>query len=213
MSTHYTVPYYANTPDNTHCVQACYRMILKYFLSEQDFSWDELDKKTAKQKDMWTWPMAGLCWLQEIGFDVKYIENFDFQAFLDRKEDYLIEHFGPDVGNDQIIHSDVQAEMQWTEKFLQNIQSENRVPNVNEITQFLDNGYLLTAMVNYRPLYDLEGYAGHCIVINGYADKYLIINDPNSPDSRETHVSYERFIKAWSYPDKTANNITALKPV
>lgn len=187
-------------------------MILKHFLPEQDFSWDELDEKTAKQKDMWTWPMAGLCWFQEIGFDVKYIENFDFQAFLDRKEDYLIEHFGHDVGSDQIKHSNIQAEMQWTEKFLQNVRSENRIPSIDEIIRFLDEGYLVAVIVNYRSLYNLEGYSGHCIVINGYTDnEHLIINDPNSPDSRETQISYEQFEKGWSYPDKSANNITALK--
>ena len=55
------VPFYTNTSDDTHCYQAGLKMILKYFIPDKDFSWEELDKFTAKVEDLWTWPTPDFC--------------------------------------------------------------------------------------------------------------------------------------------------------
>lgn len=38
------VPFYSNTPDDTHCFQAVLKMVLKYFQPEKYYSFEQLDK-------------------------------------------------------------------------------------------------------------------------------------------------------------------------
>jgi len=48
------VPFYPNTEDNTHCLQACLKMVLKYFIQEKEYSYEDLDRVTAKVPGLWT---------------------------------------------------------------------------------------------------------------------------------------------------------------
>lgn len=186
-------------------------MILKYFLPELDFSWEELDKITNKQPDLWTWQMAGLCWFVDNNFDVTYIEEFDYEAFAQRPYEYLQEKYGPEMAAEQQKHSNLEGEMEWTQKFLQKVKIGNYVPDLAELTSFLDQGFLVVASVNYRSLYNREGFVGHSVVVVGYDDEHIIINDPGLPGRKNHKVTKEQFLKGWSYPDDSANNISAIK--
>lgn len=42
------VPFFANTADDTHCVQTSFKIMLKFFLPNRDFGWEELDKLSHK---------------------------------------------------------------------------------------------------------------------------------------------------------------------
>jgi len=48
----------------------------KYFRPDLDYSWEELDKISAKVEGLWTWPMSGITWLVENGYEVHEVENF-----------------------------------------------------------------------------------------------------------------------------------------
>lgn len=63
MTINLEIPFFSNTPDNTHCYQAAIKMLAKYFWPQENYTWDELDKITVKVKGFWTWPMAGILWL------------------------------------------------------------------------------------------------------------------------------------------------------
>ena len=102
------VPFYSNTSDDMHCFQAVFRMVLKFFLPEKDLSWRELDKMTAKKKNLWTWPMQGLLNLKKMGFEIVQIEDFDYEKFSREGEKYLVKELGREVGEAQIKHSDIQ---------------------------------------------------------------------------------------------------------
>ena len=69
----YDVQFFSNTSDGTHCFQAALKMILKYFLPNEEYPFGLLDEKTAKVNGLWTWLMAGLLWLKEKGFKIKKI--------------------------------------------------------------------------------------------------------------------------------------------
>jgi len=83
------LPFFANTPDNTRCVQAAFRIILKYFMPERNFSYAQLDQMSQKMpgKDTWWPPM--LIKLQKMGFSVKSIEAFDYRRFYEEGETYV----------------------------------------------------------------------------------------------------------------------------
>lgn len=187
-------------------------MILKYYLPDRDFTWEELDKATNKQKDMWTWGMAGLYWLTQQGFEVVVVEDFDYLRFLNEKGSYLIERFGREIADEQIKNTDIEAEIKWVKPFIDNVNLQNWTAKLDEIINFLRNGYLVMVNVNSNSLRDKKGYAGHFLVVRGFDDKHLIVNDPGgAPGIENERITFEQFIKGWSYPDESSNNITAIK--
>ncbi|PIZ87365.1 hypothetical protein COX93_01395 [Candidatus Nomurabacteria bacterium CG_4_10_14_0_2_um_filter_30_12] len=69
---------FSNIREGIHYFQAVLKMVLKYFLSNKRYSFEELDKKTAKVKGLWMWLMASLIWLNRRGFEIKNIGMFDY---------------------------------------------------------------------------------------------------------------------------------------
>lgn len=207
---HYTVPFYENE-DRTHCFQACLRMMLKYYLPEREFSLAELDIISAKVDGLWTWPTAAMLWLSDNGFDVKNVELFDYKAFIRKGDEYLLSHFGKEVGQEQIEHSDVTQEMQLARLFNQRIGSEVRIPEMSDLKTCLDEGYLPCCNVNAYALNNEDGYSGHFVVITGYDGDSLTLHDPGQPGRKNLKVSSDVFKKAWAYPDEKAQNFFAIK--
>jgi hypothetical protein len=206
------VPFFSNTPDDTHCFQAALKMVLKYFEPVEDFSWDDLDRYTGKEVDKWTWPMAGLTWMRSRGYCVKDIELFSYYDFLKSGEQYLVKEFGEEIAREQITHSrDLAREQAATELFLKTVEVEHRAPDSSEIPNLLKEGWLVICNVNARALNSRSGYVGHFIVITGSGDDEFIFHDPGLPPLESRKVSYKIFEQAWAFPNQTAKNIMAFK--
>ncbi len=205
------VPFFPNTKDNTHCFQASLKMVLKYFLPHEEYTFEELDKITAKVKGLWTWPMAGLMWMNKKGFDIKKIQKFDYKEFSEKGDKYLFSFYGDEVAKAQIAHSDIAQEIELAKKITKEIGIQVKIPNLQEIVKFLDKGYLVGCNLNSYALNNKEGYSGHFVVIKGYDTNTLILNDPGLPGEENRRVDFVNFEKAWAYPNETAKNITAFK--
>ncbi len=205
------IPFYSNT-DNTHCYQACFKMVMKYFFSNENYSFKKLDDITAKVKGLWTWPMAGLIWLAKRGvIKIKVIELFDYKKFIRFGEQYLINEFGEEVGKLQIKHSNIEQEKKIAKKFISIIDISKKIPTIKDIENLLAQNYIIIVNVNAKKLNNKNGYAGHFIVIKGFNDKNFYIHDPGPPSHKNLLVKFNLFEKAWMYPNKKAKNIIALK--
>lgn len=211
MALNYKVPFYSNTPDDTHCFQASLRMVLGYFLPKKTFSWKELEKITAKKPGLWTWATAGLLWLNKKGFEVHDIEDFDYNIFAEQGEKYLVNMFGVDVAREQVRHSDLRQEKRLAVKLAKTDIVKKVLPNFLTIKKYLREGFLVMCNVNALAMEKKKGYAGHFIVITGYDAKHLILHDPGLPARAGRKVLYDDFKRAWSYPDRTANNLIAVR--
>lgn len=211
MTIDHQVPFYSNTREDTHCFQAALRMVLKYFLPEQEFTWDDLDKITAKVKDMWTWPQQGLIWMQDHGFEVLNIEIYDYSAFIEKGVVYLQELYGDEGAKEQEIHSDLEKEKKTCAEFVKKIKTEERLPTSEDIRNLLDQNNVLVALVNSSALNNEEGYVGHFVVIKGMTDTEIIFHDPGLPPKENRRVTFEEFEKGWAYPNDSAKNLVAFK--
>src|SRR5688500_16648100 len=113
-----SIPFYSN-PDNLHCFEACFKMMLKYYLPKRDFSWEELDRMAAKKPDLATWPQQMMFNLHSMGFDIVMIEGFDGPAFVKDGAKYLKRTFGAETAAWQISHSDIPAEQEIYKRLLE----------------------------------------------------------------------------------------------
>lgn len=207
-----SVPFYANTPDDTHCFQASFRMILKYFLPERDFSWEELEKMSAKQPGLSTWPQQMLLNLHHMDFDIVMIEGFDGPAFAREGAGYLKRTFGEKVAEWQIMNSDIPAEQEIYKRLLStNVKIEVRQPDLDEFKTFLDDGYLITCTVNSRRLNHRTGYVGHSVVVYAIDAATVTFHDPGSPAHEARQVTRDEFIQAWADPNDNARGLIAVK--
>jgi hypothetical protein len=204
------VPFYANTPDDTHCFQAALRSVLGYFQPEEVYSWEQLDAITGKKPGMWTWAMSGLLWLQQQGFAVKNIEEFDYEAFSKSGEDYLINTYGVDVAQQQAKHAVLEDEQRIAQKFIKQIDHETRLPTFNEIGRLLAENFVLIANVNSKSLNNEPGFVGHYVVIIGCDEESITLHDPGLPAVEGRRVTHEQFRRGWDFPDKHRRNLMAI---
>jgi len=211
MKTDKNVPFYANTPDNTHCFQAVLKMASKYFWPGEDYSWEELEKITAKKDGLWTWPMSGLFWLSKRGVELVCVEMFDYEKFIQLKGRYLLEEYGEEVGKAQIENSDIEQEIEVAEEFVKMVTIKKDIPEIDDLKDFLTQDYLLICNVNSNKLNNRDGYTGHFILIKGFDDDNFYIHNPGLPAAENQSVGYSLFEKAWAYPNDKAKNVFAFK--
>lgn len=205
------VPFYSNTNDDTHCFQAALRMILKYFQPDKEYSWEELDKISAKVKDLWTWPIATILWLQENGFKVIDMEIFDWDEFADGGRAYLIEFYGKEGAEREEKHSNIDQEIKLAKELTRKFKAIKKIPSVGDIKKVLKEGFLPICLVNSRKLNKKEGYTGHLVVVKGFNNEKLIIHDPGLPPIENRIVSNQLFENAWAYPSDKAKNLIAIR--
>jgi hypothetical protein len=208
---HQNAPFFGNTRDNTHCFQACMRMVLKYYLPKKNFTWKELEKLSAKKKGKWTWSTQMLLNLKKMGFDVVTMDTFDIDAFIERGGEFLIEAWGKEVGEAQIKHSDIAQERRLFKKLKKEIVTERYAPTMSDIRMLLKKGYLVKCTVNSSALNKRKGYAGHGVLVYGIDKSHVYLHDPGLPPHPHRKVTRALFKKAWMYPQDGDQALVAMR--
>lgn len=206
-----SVPYFPNLSDNTHCLQAVLKMILKYFEPDKDYSYEDLDILSDKVPGMWTWATRALINLKKKGYDLVNIEEFDYLSFSRDGEKCLIEKFGYDDAQIQIKNCNLQKEMSDAKEFEEIIGNNFRLPNIIDIKVLIDKDYLVGCNINYEALENKVGYSGHFVLVFGYDDNNLYFHDPGLPAFPNRKVTLEIFNNAWASPSGKNQNLTAFK--
>jgi hypothetical protein len=205
------VPFVANTPDDSHCLQAAYLMILKYFKPEMEIPWPTWSRLTGYEEDKGSWASAGLIWFKAHGFRVIHITSFNYELFSSAGGQYLLTAFGQEVGEWQIANTNMPRERARANVLIRANIYKKREPTIKNMKEYLDAGYLLRCMVNARALNGMSGYVGHAVVVKGYDSEGFIIHDPGLPPKPNRKVTYETFEQAWAYPNNEAKELDAIK--
>lgn len=202
-----------NTPDDLHCLQSAYLMLVKFFKPDFTIDWDKWSNITGYEAGKGTWASAGLLWMKDNGFAVKHISLFDYDEFMQHGGEYLTRSFGAEIGEWQVQHSNIPLEQARAKRLVEENIWVKKEPAKDDIKQFLDNGYLLRCMVNAQKLNGKTGYFGHAVVVSGYDEHGFIIQDPGLPPLKNRRVTYEDFEKAWADPNKEAKELDVIKLV
>lgn len=206
----YPVAFQAN-PDETHCFQAVMKMIAEFYWPEKEYSWDELDQITGKEKDLWTWPNLGYVWLQQKGLQIIVEELFDHQAFIEKGGKYLIDFAGKVAGEESIKNSNIPLEIERAKQAVNLLTIRKLLPNPQSIREYLEKGYLVICNVNANQLNNKSGYVGHFVLIVGFEGDDLILHDPGKPPYPFRRVSVSDFELAWGDPEERMKNLVAIK--
>ncbi len=205
------IPFYPNTSDGTHCFQAALAIVFGHIWPDRKFSIEELDVISAKVPGKWTWPTAAMIWMIEQGLDIKLIEDFDYNDFAVRGEEFLVERLGVDVARAQIANSEISQELGFAKEFAKIAPLECRMPSFEDIEKLLNEGFLLICNINAAVLYGQEGYSGHFVVVFAYDETTVTIHDPGLPPKPSLKVKRNAFEKAWAYPTPREKNILAIR--
>ena len=150
---------------DTRCVPCTFGMGLAYFSPKLKFTMKELENFCGFKEGHGTWKAEAMLGMARLGYEVYWIEQFDFNSFSNNPEAY--------------INSGLPLEYR---------QGTN-----DDIKDFLDDGWLVHLEVNARTLAGRSGYDGHSILVTGYNDDEVIIQNPDSDNGNQPnqHVSWQ----------------------
>ncbi len=204
--------FYGNTKDDTHCYQACIRIVLKAIFPKKEFSFEELDKLTNKPKGKWTWYPASLVSLDNMGLTVKLYSMFNYKRFSIEGEKYLYDSFSKDDADIIIKNSDVSSAVKDTKKMLKKGIFHKKSMNFKDVENFFKKDYFIILWVNSRLLNRFNGFVGHFVVLIGFDKNYVYIHDPGRPPRPNRKVLKKHFLKAWKYNTKCGDILLIKKP-
>lgn len=185
-------------------------MALAVVMPERKFSYDELDKISKKLSSKWTWPTAAMLWMLEQNLKIGLIEEFDYRAFVDEGEKYILSRFGEEVGRAQIENSDIEVEREIAKRFVSLAPIETRIPTIKDIKKMIDDGAIVIVNLNAAMLHGVKGYSGHFVVVCDVGEN-IVLHDPGLPPFPNFQVSLDIFERAWGYPKARDKNLLYVK--
>jgi hypothetical protein len=207
------VPFFANTPDDTHCVQAAFKMMLKYFMPERDFSFNQLDKLSRKEPSKGTWWLPLLLELSKLEISVKDIEPFNYTRFYKEGDTYVKSFYPPQAANYHLNQTNLRSIKPLIPEFLKNVDLETRSASLDDIQKMLASGWLIAAAVNSRVLNNTPGFSGHVMVVYDFDAKsgQFLLHDPGLPAHESRPVAREKFEAALFSAGPQTAAVAALK--
>lgn len=192
------VPFIENP--NTRCVPCTFGMGLAYFSPEKKYTMKELEGFCGYQEGLGTWKARAMLNLSKLGYQVHWIEQFDYDKFAADPRAYLRSFLDDEAYENQIAHTNLELEAERMQQYIDaGLPIENRQATNEDIKHFIDNGWLVHLEVNARPLSGKSGYDGHSVLVTGYDDNEVIIQNPDgdSGNKPNQHVSWELLNRAW----------------
>lgn len=202
------IEFFANSITGRHCYQACLKMVVNHF-DNRCLDFQDLELITCNHTG-WTWPTAGMIWLLMNGYEIKLIEDFEYDRFALQGIDYLTERYGAEVVHELAANSDINKERKIASIFPVQYQT-HAVPAPADIYALLQDGWVVIVNVNANALYDKFGYVGHFVIVCDVTAESVIIHDSGLPPKPYQPIAINKFMSAWGYPSPRDANILAIK--
>lgn len=203
------VPFVSNTPDDMRCGHATLLSIRKYFEPQTTLTLDDIDRAIRNPKGTGTWRMAGMLWMLKSGYEVQAVELLDYEAFAVRGLAYIEEHFGAEVAAWEAKYFDIPAEQARAVEFAARVVPLERIPEQQDIRDYLDHGYIVQLTVNAKKLRGESGYLGHAVLVIGYDDTGFVLHDPGLPPRPRCYVANEQLEAAWAGDNPKSKSVVA----
>jgi len=199
-------PFYDNW-DDVHCMECTMRSVLEYFEPNEKFSREDVNALTNKIEGKCSWPYFCMKSLLDKGYKIKFITPYGLSDILeDGFENYLIKVQGEKDAPNTIKISppinDIEDACRQINKNKNLIQIE-KIPEISDIKQMLNEGYLIKSMIDARALNKREGYNGHAVLIYAMDDTHIYFHDSGLPPVPERKETIDFFIECAKTPKDT----------
>lgn len=194
------IPFFSNLPDDVHCMQACMKMILKYYFPKRDFSFEQLDELIGLGKrKLWSTPVQAAVVFDNLGLNVKCYAARDFEDYLREGAEYIKKNYQD--WKTILEHIDLNLDLDFTKEALKRGILENEELQFDLIESFFKKGGLIMLVINRNVLKDKKGYDGHFVLITDIGRDYVEFHDPGLPPKPKRRESKCKFIQSWYDPD------------
>lgn len=190
-------PFIQNSQDNTHCVNAVFRMVYKYYFNE-DFTWEEIDELTKAIPGKSTWTLVGEMEFAKRGLKIINIELTDYEKLYREKEKYF-KNLDEKVADYHLQKSNILSVIKYIPEYLKYVKHETRRPTVQEIINLLKKGSLVGAEINAQVLNNRPGFSLHFVLLYGFDGKNILLHDPGLPPIKSRKVSLEEFDHCFNF--------------
>jgi len=192
------LPFYSNTRDNTHCYQACLKMVLKDIFPNKTFSFKQLDSFTHKSPKKWTWHPAVLSFLSKLKLKpMLYSDGFDYAKLLKYGEGYIRKKKTATEADAILKHTNLELLLKDTKKIIGKKSYTIKKLELNHIIKLFDKYKYVILLVNSQKLNKKKGHAGHFVLMVGYDKNNIYVHDPGRPPQPNRKVSNALFKKAY----------------
>jgi len=204
------VPFFSNTADDSRCVQACFRMVLKYFLPQRSFTWKQLDALTCAELGQGTWWFPGLLAMKKLGIDPIMISPLDYRALKQQGISYLSQIMSSDTAQWYKTNSNLTSVMDKIPELLESGIWHHRGATWDDVNTLLGNGYLVGIEINAKTLNGQKGLSPHMVIIFQRLGTGYRLHDPGLPPVPGRVVSRALLSQAWKF-DKKDTSLVAFK--
>ena len=200
----YYMPGCSNAPDGIHCVEACLKMILKFFWPNESYSWEDLEIMTAKPKGKASSLIPALPTLLARNVEIKIIEGWDLDRLVVEGDRYIAEVRGLESVEWAFHDSSYPpfcASLVLRPPLLEHL--ERRSADIGDIKSLLRAGYILSTCVDWAVIEGVPGMSWHGLVIKGFSDEEgcCYVHDPGLPAEFNRAIPFRVFAKAWLAPN------------
>ena len=197
------VPFVKNT--GKRCVPACTAMLLKTLLPERMYSARYIESLSGFREGYSTWAAQHLLSLDALGIEVGWIQDEDLASFAQQPDEYMLRQFGNQASLDKFKSSnDLGLEAARINTYLnRGLPFEKREATREDITSRLMGSWAVRLEVNGETLADQDGYAPHAVLVSGFNDEVIRLENPDGKYGSKPKqiVSWDKLHEAW--PDPT----------
>ena len=193
------IPFFRNMKDETHCLQTCMMMVLKYHFPKKEFTFGQIDRAMMVngKKAYITFSQAVVV-LDRLGLECTYITRAKggYEHFLKigiSKYYRQIEKQSPDVIEDVDLRFSKTA---WDMGLIE----EKRISLIS-LREMLDKDCLVIAMVDHNGQKEGMPYDGHTVLIKSIGKESIILNDPGPSAIEDRKLKTKDFLNIWHDPD------------
>lgn len=193
------IPFVENT--GRRCVPACAAMILKSLLPNREFSTTEVEKLCGFREDRSTWATQHMLGLYALGLHVGWIQDEDLHRFATDANGFIKNQISDE--NEYMTFTqvnDITLESQRMKTYLDlGLPFERRKGTREDITSLMLDGQLVRLEVNGKRLAEQEGYANHAVLVSGFSDAVVRLENPDGlygPKPKQI-VTWNTLDEAW----------------
>jgi len=200
--------------DVQHCLQFAFAAALNAF-GMPEMRMEEIEEATGYH-EVGTWPFSMIGWFADHGFEVRHIEDTNFERFIDDPQaEFRSQGLDEKAINLYFEITDFDFESAALRRALDSASVEfvRRLPEIADIQKALAEGWLPLVSLNAAVLIgrESEDFEGHMVLATGASEHALRVQDPGPPAQRDLDVKFGVVLAALRDPTENSGTVTLVR--